>query len=460
MICKAMITNEKKLSVLLTIMLCLSTITLLGAKAENQAPLDQQQPIKIEQGEIPLFGGIQSIRATIGENTTIGVLYGTSDNPQPLYLFTEFSQKIATVQIFNRRGTLEKEIELNVQNIFIFRLDSIIEFSDRNDDGLYSFIQDRQPLKMVNLSLVSFHVSKSSDVPNNLGDNLKYMVNFTAIDVSYQRISGLPLTSTLDYLCFSFELTIERDQVTVNEVPKISIQPKAQGFEVTKTTNTLSLQANRLTPRLKFSCNITGWDFSSQKSKLILKTAMITREQILTQLEKISGEQITREALKSTNIFSRLIFNAEQGKQSKQINLDHNENRSNEYSTHKFTDNSRITLGNALRNFLNFTWLRDVNVDGKNSSVAFQLFNSGEANFPLYHFDPLAGLFLIGGFIFPQGEEIYYDPEVELEELNPILSLAKIPNRSILEESSLIILISGFFVGTLILFCQLSYKRR
>jgi len=43
-------------------MLCLSNLIILGAKADIQALVDQQYPIKIEQSEIPLFGGINSIR--------------------------------------------------------------------------------------------------------------------------------------------------------------------------------------------------------------------------------------------------------------------------------------------------------------------------------------------------------------------------------------------------------------
>ncbi|MFX0182518.1 MAG: hypothetical protein ACFE95_05470 [Candidatus Hodarchaeota archaeon] len=453
-----MITNEKKLSILLIIMLCLSNLILLGTNAKNKGLNDQQHQIKIEQGEIPLFGGIKSIRATIGESK-IGVLYGTTNNPQPLYLFTEFSQKIATVQIFNRRGTLEKEIELNVHNIFVFRLDAIIEFSDRDNNGLYNIVKDQLPLKIINLSTVSFHVSKSNDTTNSSGDYLRYMLNFTANNISYQRSVGPSITSTLDHLCFSFELTIEQDQVVISEVPIITVYPQDLGFEASTTVENKSLTANRLTSRLKFSCNITGWDFSTPESKLLLVTTIVTHEEILTSLGSISGKKITREDLRSTNIFSRMIFNVEQDGKSRESYLNHNDNQTNEYSAQKFSA-YRISLGNAIRNFLNLTWLPTLNVDGKDCPVIFQLLKSGETNFPLHHINPIAGLFLIGGFIFPQGEEIYYDPEVELEELNPILQLAKIPNRSILEKSSLMILISGFFVGTLILFRQISSKRR
>ncbi len=429
-----------------------------GARAENQTIYDQYSPIKIEQGEIPLFGGIQSIRATIGDST-IGVLYGSTKNPQPLYLFTEFSQKIATVQIFNLRGTLEKEIELKVKNLFVFRLDEIVEFSDRNNDGLYSFVQDRLPPKMVNLSAISYQISKGNNDPSSSEDYLKYKVNFTARNISYQEIRESSNNSTLDSLCFSFELTIEQDQVNISDVPIVSIQPQRSGFDASIKDRSGSLLANRVIPRLKFSSNIIGWDYSSSKSKLLLKSTMITHEQILTSFGKISGEQITRETLKSTNIFSRLAFDIEQGGQAKKLYLDHNENRTNEYSAQRLK-NFEFSLGNKIRDFLNFSWHPNLNVDGTDYPVIFQLIASGEANFQVHHSTSLTGLYLIGGFVFPQGEEIFYDPEVQFEEIDPIFSLPMIPNRSILEKSSFIVLISGFFVGTLILFRQISNKRK
>ena len=79
---------------------------------------------------------------------------------------------------------------------------------------------------------------------------IRYLVNFTATNISYQRIDESPSNSTLDSLCFSFELTIEQDQVNISEVPIVTIHPRDLGFEASITGNNGSLPANRLTPRL------------------------------------------------------------------------------------------------------------------------------------------------------------------------------------------------------------------
>ena len=49
-------------------------------------------------------------------------------------------------------------------------------------------------------------------------------------------------------------------------------------------------------------------------------------------------------------------------------------------------------------------------------------------------------------------EDILYDPELIVEEINPILKVISPPNRILIENSSQILLISGFFVGVLIIF--------
>jgi hypothetical protein len=59
---------------------------------------------------------------------------------------------------------------------------------------------------------------------------------------------------------------------------------------------------------------------------------------------------------------------------------------------------------------------------------------------------------LNAGFVFPQGEDLQYDPELQVEELNPILTIISPPNRVLLESSSQVLLVSGFFIGVLIIF--------
>jgi len=117
-----------------------------------------------------------------------------------------------------------------------------------------------------------------------------------------------------------------------------------------------------------------------------------------------------------------------------------------------------LTLGNSLRSFLNFTWEQSLSVDGKNHSSIFQILKSGESGFRLRSPIQASALYLDGGFIFPKGSDIFYDPQIQFEEINPILTILSIPNRSILQSSSILILVSGFFIAIIIVVRQQSQK--
>ena len=84
--------------------------------------------------------------------------------------------------------------------------------------------------------------------------------------------------------------------------------------------------------------------------------------------------------------------------------------------------------------------------------MIFQPLSSGRMPFDLRSAYSTPTLFLNGGFIFPQGNEIVYDPELQIEELNPIISYLPAPNRTTLEASSQLILVAGVFLGVVIIF--------
>ena len=97
-------------------------------------------------------------------------------------------------------------------------------------------------------------------------------------------------------------------------------------------------------------------------------------------------------------------------------------------------------------------------MDRTGHPVYFQSLSSGERNRlvnPSLPYDLISMLYLTGIFVFPQGNQIYYDPEVQIEELNPVeLSILPIPNRSLLQPTSLFILVSGFLLGVVVIIRQ------
>ncbi|MFX0211167.1 MAG: hypothetical protein ACFFDT_34625 [Candidatus Hodarchaeota archaeon] len=438
--------NQEFLARLLIITLCLSNFSFVGAvNSEAQRTVSQQRKIQIIQDN-------NSIRAVIGDSS-IGIQHGSSSTPQSLALLTEFSQKIAKVKIFNRRKILENEIELAIRNTFELRFEEIIEFDDSNNNSLFDF-QRESRYRMVNLSDILFEIDKLSGI-NSSEDELKYELKFSASDIPYSQPRQPSSSSRLENLSFTFTLFIKRTEVLVNELSTITIQPLLRGFNISREIHEQVLNAVMVSPRLKFSIRISGWDYSqaSKNSKLMLKVSTITQEQISTKFETRSGLKINRETLKVTGLFSKLQFTTFQMEHMTNHNLDHNENQTREYTSQKLA-NQRLTLGNSLRSFLNFTWEPTLSVDGKNHSSILQILRSGESNFRLRSSIQTPALYINKVFIFPQGSNIYYDPEIQINEINPILILKSIPNRSILQSNSILILVSGIFIAIMIVIRQ------
>jgi hypothetical protein len=295
---------------------------------------------------------------------------------------------------------------------------------------------------------VQFLVKKQTETSIDSETEVNYKVSFEASNISYRSHQ-----EKLDHLSFFFELSLQKDRVTIPNVPIISIYPRGSQLEISHAINQKALEAIGLTSRLKFSCNISGWDFQTPNSKLLLKVDTLASEQILNTQHKLSGISLTRDILKSTGILGRILFNTDQ---TSNIALDHDETNLRSYTNTKFTG-TRFSVGNSFREFLNFSWSPTVTVDGNPRSVAFQPFFSGQRGLAKSAVNT-SFLYLTGGFILPQGTDIYYDPEIEFVEINPLFEFLQIPNRSIIQENSIIILISGFFVGVLIIFRSRSTK--
>jgi len=377
----------------------------------------------------------------------VGVFYPKVGNPQNLYLFTTFTQKIATIEIYNNRGVLSYRTDLTVQNTIIMSLISITEFDDRNNNSLVNLLEPIHN-NTIEFKNVQFLVKKQTESSIDSETDVSYKVSFEASNISYRSHH-----EKLEHLSFFFELSLQKDRVTIPKVPIVSIYPRGNQLEISHAINHKALEAIGLTSRLKFSCNISGWDYQTPNSKLLLKLDTLASEQILNTQHKLSGISLTRDILKSTGILGRILFNTDQ---TANIALDHDETNFRSYNNTKFTG-SRFSVGNSLREFLNFSWSPTVTVDGNTRSVVFQPFFSGQRGLTKSAVNT-SFLYLTGGFILPQGTDIYYDPEIEFVEINPIFEFLQIPNRFIIQENSIIILISGFFVGVLIIFRSRSTK--
>ncbi|MHA1946474.1 MAG: hypothetical protein ACXAC6_10935 [Candidatus Hodarchaeales archaeon] len=413
----------------------------------NLESIQETGPIRIIYRQLPNFGGVNSISAVTSTNSSLGVLFGTPDNRFPLSIYSNIIQKQAQIEIENRRGTLVNRTELITRNTFLVKLESIIEFdTNENHTGYNSQLRPVRK-KTIDLSKVNFTLNASGiDESNSV---LTYHLAFSATDIPYSQ-SILP-SSVLDSLNFSIDFWVEKSEVFMTSIPKITIRPEGTQLVIARDEPTQKIRAMRFAPRLKFSCNISGWDFTTTTSKLLLNVHFFANEEIIGLKDKIENIDLNNLVLQQSNLFSKLKFTTEQNTVIQNDTVNQDSSQSVNYMNTKFANN-QFSYGSSFRDFLNFTWARNVNVDGEDLPMIFQPLSSGRMLFDIRSAYSTPTLFLNGGFIFPQGNEIVYDPELQIEELNPIITYLPAPNRTTLEASSQLILVTGVFLGVVIIF--------
>jgi hypothetical protein len=415
----------------------------------NLGSIQETEPVRIINRQLPNFGGVNSISAVTSKNSSLGVLFSTPDNPFPLSLYSNIIQKQAQIEIENRRGTLVNRTELITRNTFLVKLESIIEFD--TNENYTGFNSQTRPVKKktIDLSKVNFTLNASGEEIGDSNSILTYHLVFSATDIPYSQ-SILP-SSVLDSLVFSVDFWVEKSEVFMESIPKITIRPEGTQLVITRDEPAQKIRAMRFAPRLKFSCNISGWDFTTTTSKLLLNVHFFANEEIVGLQDKIENIDLNELVLQQSNLFSKLKFTKEQGTVIQNDTVNQDSSQSVTYMNTKFVNN-QFSYGSSFRDFLNFTWARNVNVDGEDLPMIFQPLSSGRMLFNLRSAYSTPTLFLNGGFIFPQGNEIVYDPELQIEELNPIISYLPAPNRTTLEASSQLILVTGVFLGVVIIF--------
>ncbi len=415
----------------------------------NQGSIQETAPIEIINRQLPNFGGVNSISAVTSTNSSLGVLYGTPDNPFPPSIFANILQKQAQIEILNRRGTLVERTELITRNTFLVKLERIIEFDINENQTGYNTPTRPIPGKTLDLSTVNFTLNTRTGDMDESDSILNYHLDFSANDIPYSPATHSPLR--LDSLVISIDFWVEKTEVLMPSIPEITIRPEGTQLVITRDEPSQRIKAVRFAPRLKFSCNISGWDFSSTTSKLLLNVNFFANEEIVGLKDKIENIDLNRLVLLQSNVLSKLKFTTEQEADIQNITVDQDNSQSVNYINQRFLNN-KFSYGSSFRDFMNFTWARSVNVDGKDPPMIFQPLSSGRNLFPMQSTVATPTLFLNGGFIFPQGNEISYDPELQIEELNPISSYLPAPNRTPLESSSQIILVTGVFLGVIIIF--------
>src|SRR3989442_10564023 len=91
----------------------------------------------VETGATDRLGGGDWISVRAGD-ARVGVVYGTPAHPNKLYVFVEYKRFLGGADIYDSRNNFLRTTGIPVYTVFGQSLDGLIEFHDRDADGLFN----------------------------------------------------------------------------------------------------------------------------------------------------------------------------------------------------------------------------------------------------------------------------------------------------------------------------------
>lgn len=398
---------------------------------------DRTQVI-VEQGSTDRFGGGDWVRVSAGD-ATVAVLYGTTTNPNKIYVFAEYKRFLGGADIYDDQGNYLGTRGIPVYTVFGQSLDRLIEFQDDGDGLLNLHVLERvngtthdTPVKTLGFGTLAWTLS---DLTNVNVSGTTY-VNFTvsADDVPYEFVWGpgfLPRHATesdgnVTRLAFTFHLKVDVREITA-EVPwwRVTVSEGVpRDITHVERLENRTLTGSAVAMGAKYDHLIDGWDFADRANKLALETTLIFGNYIpdrvvdFIHMAFFHGE-IRNEDLRTNATVTR-------AERPTLITRDY-----------IYVDDEWERIGR-------FVWVSDVVVDGIPARMYFQI-QGGASGVWTHGGSVFAGFYLHGAFIYPAGGTIFHDPGLDATATS--FAIGTVANLTPVTALAIQLAIAGLAVG-------------
>ena len=367
----------------------------------------------IEQGSTDRFGGGDWIGVRAGD-ARVGVVYGTVNHPNHLYVLAEYKRFLGGAEVYDGRDNYLRTVPIPVYTIFGQSFAGLLEFQDRNGDGLldYNRYPDYRNDTQVDLPVKATSLARAwtATVPTEeLEGNITW-VNFTVsttrapYGIVWDALGprrGLPKDGFVDQIAFTFHLKIQIRPVS-GEVPWYKVTIDTTGPRPLGTIDFLgnrSFSGDAVAMGAKYDHLIEGWNFTAPTNRLALETRAFLGHYVPDRVAQFVHRLYHSEANGTTvNRTHRVTENDTAATTPTPLTPDYV----------YFDDEwSRATdlVGRLV-------WTSNVTVDGQPTLMQFQV--QGGERFGTYVSG--AGFFgfaVHGAYIYPAGAVIFHDPQLE-----------------------------------------------
>ncbi len=430
--------KKRIMAVLVTMAMLLSAVPLMGSAADTSQP-EIPEPVN---GTTDMLGGGGYVHIQFGDNSEFGVIYGTEENPNSIIILAKVVKYIGTVDAYDSNGAkIADGRYVKVGMLFAQKLDTLLEFNDSNGNGMFDYtglipyegaLMHEPVYKRVSLNTAwePSEITKEVD-----GDNTTWTFTLTAHNLSYIPVGNSPTideqvaNETLDTLQFTFHLRAEKVYTDNASMPHYRVTVETyrgllgnERYRITEMEKSMdNVSGWRTKYGAKYDQYIEGWDFDPTNENPAL---MLVFHSIFGHYVPIKEALWLREAFMArVGANGTAKYYTESGEERI------NESMVSDYGQMTYNFRARqlrhrfIEIDDNWERVARFTWVSNVTVDGEEMQMYAQI-QGGFRKTVIARGSVFTGFAIIGGLVYPGGNQIYHDPEVAGEVLTDLGSTA------------------------------------
>lgn len=393
-----------------------------------------------ETGETDLLGGGDHLFIRFGEDAAFGILWGTEENPNNIYIVTLMSRNLGYVDIYDNKGQMVTDDHgVKVYTMYAVKIDDIIEFDDQNGNGLLYYSRGYNEsngqygnynaletiFKRVDLA-TGWEASEVITTEDTAAK--RWTFNLTATSLPYLAVEdGADLTGELDRLTFTFNLEVSTTHVDNVSAPqwRVTVNNGPLGgkwYSEPERLQSRFVSGNLTNYHVKWDKEIVGWDFDPENDHpmLLAQFGTIVGTYIPAGLSGAMEQLAYQHMVRAMNENGRMVAD----------NETMNGTAGNINQAKVALQSPRLEFGGERSRIGAFEWVQNVTVDGEDMLSHSELLAvrpwSGFDN----HGRHFVGFMALAGITFPGGSYIFQDPSVTSEALTEVTASTTDPGTS------------------------------
>jgi hypothetical protein len=382
-----------------------------------------------EGGPTDILGGGDHFFVRFGSDAAFGIVWGTQDNPNDIYVVSIVARYLGEAQVYNRQDELvQANHTIKVYTMYAVKLDNLIEYNDSNQDGMlqyhrgYDRIAERMGsnytssetmYKMVNLDTAW---NSTAIVNTTTADSTVFSFSLTASNQSYEYLSRKASQDVgdnmLNQLNLTFRLTATKTHVDNATIPQYKLTVASGPFGNRMLYNVQQLDSKYVSEDIvsynaKWDKTIQGWDTDPNN----------TNPAILLEFESLVGNYIplTAAAVLEAKEYQKIVDDlGEDGNACVQTSAgsENLNNTAGDMTGPMDLTTPRMTFEGDRTKIGTFEWVTNVTVDGNAAQAHSQVIAGYPTTVRGWNGEIFTGFVLVGGISYPGGSLIVQDPSV------------------------------------------------